>query len=249
MNSRCLYILLTMSQLQTVIQSTVVGPWRRRRTVIIEEFSGFPKCIAGVIAEYCMIPKLLSWIDPNHIDYIPLQENPKAIESSMIDVQGRHDSFIAFNPEAAEYIKEHMDDFMSNDWIWANSALFDWLLESNSMDCIPFEELRYNPNPKAVKYVVDHAPEWLDYNNPGAFEYFRQKMSPEEISELYGNTAATDYLGDFAGHGDELSRNSHPRAIEYLRTHQDEIDWFRFSMNPGIFEYRIDPELVAALSE
>jgi hypothetical protein len=70
--------------------------WTRRR--IVYEFSGFPKCIAGIVAEYCMTLKLLDWIDPDDIDMRKLCANPGAIESGMIDL-----GYLSKNPGIFEY--------------------------------------------------------------------------------------------------------------------------------------------------
>lgn len=201
--------------------SYMISSWTRRR--VIDEFSGFPECIAHMIAEYCATAQLLSWIDKSHLNYESLCQNPKAIESGMIDINSRYGPYIVANPAAAEYIKSHIDDFIHEMYIWENPVLFDWLI-INYPDRIEMEMIGLNTNPNAVKYMIDSGYENdISDDNFVAFEHF-QKTGSRDISKLYGNAAATDYLGDFNGHGNELSSNSHPRAIEYLRTHQNEIN-------------------------
>lgn len=232
--------------MKKIIESTVISPWCRRKIIEVNEFLGFPKCIASIIAEYAMVPKLLDWINPNLLDYMILYENPKAVESGMIDLRGSYGSFVVTNPAASDYVKANWARFKFDSYIWANPALFDFVIEMGEAPC--YEALGCNPNPKAIKRLIDDGMcGWIDENNPSALEYLRQ--SGRDISRLYGNSAAIDYLGDFTGHGSELSDNSHQRAIEYLRTHQDEIHWSRLSRNPGIFEYSINPELLELLSE
>lgn len=232
----------------TVIESTRVSPWVRRR--VIYEFSGFPRCIATIIAEYLVTLKLLEWIDKAKIDMKIVGGTPGSIEAGLTRV-GYLSRWSVCNPEMAEYVKENIQWIENYDFMWGNPALFDWLMERCPRD-VDMYEFDTNTNPNALKYLLDNGISVISTmtrSNPAAFEYYLKTMTADEVSKLYENTAATDYLGDLTGHGRELSTNSHPRAIEYLRTHQHEIDWSRFSTNPGIFEYRADPELINSLSE
>lgn len=241
-------------QTKTIIESTQISPWTCRRIIVVEEFSGFPKCIACIIAEYCSIPTLLPWINKNLLDKDSIGENPKSVEAGLIDVRMKT-AYTVSNPETAEYIKQNIckyEPLQDNPFLWGNPALFDWLREHYPDEYIDLGALADNTCPSVITYILEkhiNVTDILSEDNPIAFEYFQKIKSPSEISKMYGNPAAIDYLGDFTGRGRELSKNSHPRAIEYLRTHQNEIDWYMFSVNPGIFEYRVDPKLLELLSE
>jgi hypothetical protein len=241
-------------QSRTIIESVRIGPWKCRRIIMVEEFSGFPKCIACIIAEYCSIPTLLPWINKNLLDMDIIGENPRSVEAGLIDVRMKN-AYTVSNPETAEYIKQNISRYEPieyNSFLWGNPALFDWLREHYPDECIDLGALMDNTCPSVITFILDRhlsVTDILSENNPIAFEYFQKIRSSNEIAAMYGNPAAIDYLGDFTGHGCELSENPHPRAIEYLRTHQDEIYWPGLSKNPGIFEYRPNPELLELLSE
>lgn len=237
-----------------------VDSWTRRR--VIFEFSGFPRCIAQIVAEFCAIPQLLSWIDKSQINWYSLCKNPGAIESGMIDVRYANPNFLVVNPAASEYIKAHPEAFMKFG-IWENPALFDWVVEQPRF----IYERNYgiigqNTNPNAIKYLIDlyggkeHVLHTISKANPAIVLFWSQEEIIAMINDnnhtqsFYANPATIEFVKDKLDNAADfyLSSNSHPIAIEYLRTHQDKIDWVSFSANPGIFEYRPDARLVELLS-
>lgn len=78
---------------------------------------GFPKCIAQIVAEYCMIPKLLSWINGYLLNKQYLCGNPRAIESGRIGPKYAEPEYLASNPAAADYIKNNWNKFSSKNGI------------------------------------------------------------------------------------------------------------------------------------
>lgn len=235
--------------------------WTRQRITI--EFSGFPRCIAYIVAEFCMIPHLLPWIDPERLDTITLCVNPGAIESKMIaDMRFCDIEWLGRNSAAAEYIKSQPQKFLHCNSCWENPVLFDWMMKHAfiSEERFKWEHISNNTNPDAIKHILESNPEDGDnisLANPlitmsGLWEYIMSKANTQKSYLLYANPSAIDdgvccnFDDDKYGY---LSSNPHPRAIEYLSTHQNKIRWYLLSQNPAIFQYRVDPELVATLSE
>ena len=121
---------------------------------------GFPKCIAQIVAEYCMIPKLLSWINGYLLNKQYLCGNPRAIESGRIDPKYAEPEYLASNPAAADYIKNNWNKFSSKNGIWANPELFDWIREFHPNNEVDLDALGLNPNPNAIKYMLENVEKW-----------------------------------------------------------------------------------------
>jgi hypothetical protein len=107
------------------------------------------------------------------------------------------------------------------------------------------------PSEKAVRILLENQDKilWPEFSmNPFAIDWLRQHPEKIIMSHIDANCNAIDIImskptiDTFM-----LCYNSHPRAIEFLRIYQDKIHWGRFSQNPGIFEYRINPEMILQL--
>lgn len=246
--------------LNTAAYKSQHEPWIR--CCIVYEFSGFPKCIATIVADYCAVLQLLSWIDLACIDWRSLCKNPEAVKSGMINIKYADRYALAPNPAAADYIKQHWDWFCTCWGVWENPNLFEWMIENHPDTEGKWECIQHNTNPNAIKHILECSDRDIDeisLTNPsisqcGSWVYILENITSQGLSLLYGNPKAMEdgMCDDLDEHTDDfgyLSMNPHPRAIEYLKMYPNKIDWEMFSSNPGIFEYRADPELVNALSE
>ncbi len=227
-----------------------MSAWNRQRVIVIDEFIGFPKEIARIIAEYCMELRLLPWIDKDKLDRECLYSNPKALEAGWLDLCGGDSYWIAGNPAAGEVIKADIDRYIWEPPIWENPSVFEFLIESGYP--INNEWFSLNPHPKAVQIMLANFADMnMDHfnENPSAVQWLRENPRFIDNECICANPAAIDIIQRLPEiNYDKLSSNSHPWAMEQLHLHQDRICWIEISSNPGIFEHRIDDALVSALT-
>lgn len=235
------------------------------RTLRVHAFSGFPKEIARIIAGYSAEYTLLDWIPADKLDpdtfYMNqhlFDDNPMISQSTIAAMtedrrarigMDRHLRMVE-NPMSANLIKANPDIYICIA-MWKNPAILDWLLERGTR--IDWDYLAQNPCEKAVKMVLSHSNRGYYYalsQNPAAIGWLRANTKLISKYAICANPAAIDIiqgLGEINYHW--LCSNPHPWAIEHLRLNQEKIVWYAFSSNPGIFEARTDPALVARLVE
>lgn len=228
-----------------------MSEWNRRRVVVIDEFIGFPKDIATIVAGYCAELQLLPWIDKEKLDRCWLYSNPKAVEVGWLDLHGGDPFWIAANSAAGDVIKANIAKYSDESNIWENPTVFDLLIERGcEIDPTWFCS---NPHPKAVAMVISGKVEMnvYDFNkNPGAINWLRTNSNMINNEAICANPEAIDIIQSLKKIDyNQLSANHHPWAIEQLsRVNADQINWATISANPGIFEYHTDPAWIATLT-
>jgi hypothetical protein len=221
------------------------------RVRVIYEFIGFPADIASIITGYCAEPVLLDWIPKDKLDKHMLATNPMAYRAGMVDVNDpTMFEWIAGNSAAEAEIRANPIDYFCSDRIWFNPSVADLLLKARRqcdiwffsrntcIDVVHYLETRFGLTDLEGFSMNESAITWL-------------RAHPDVIEKSYicGNPAAIDIIQALPKiEYNYLSANSHPWAIEQLRTHQNEIDWTWFSGNPGIFQYKTDPKLITILT-
>jgi hypothetical protein len=226
--------------------------WNCRYILTIDKFAGFPKDIARIVSEYVTQLQYLDWIDQSKINTKFLCENPNAYYAGLVTADDNSIHY-AQNPAMRAEILANWNECIKSERIIENPAVFPDVIASG----IKFNEnwLPFNTHPDAVKLIVEKCLDRLNCQaNPQLIEYIRDSTIKLQHGIIAANPAAIDIIQSrLISDGDinwtYLSMNPHPWVIEHLRDHQDEIVWSWFSTNPGIFEYRVDPKLVAELSE
>ncbi len=229
--------------------------WNRTRVVIIHEFRGFPFEMASIIAEYCAELKLREWIDPNKLVIESLFSNPNAGEAEILDWKNMPD-LIALPrstiPQIVKQLKFLKNTLKLVDVCWSNPVLVDiFLADPENEMWIMWKGLSACPSEQALQLLLANQDKiyWPEFSmNPFAIEWLRSHPEKIVMSHIDANCAATDIIFSKSTLDTHmLCYNPHSLAIEFLRNNQSGIHWGRFSQNPGIFEYRVDPQLLYQL--
>ena len=121
---------------------------------------------------------------------------------------------------------------------------------------------RFSANPGAAASLRANPKKVSKYGVCGNSEMFdliirKKHTSLDKSLRRFDSVASWDEAPDESNEFNELDNvkdfdwfciNTSKRAIEYLRTHQYKINWHWFSENPSIFELRIDPIVIDALT-
>jgi hypothetical protein len=218
----------------------------------------FSVCIAEIIADYVAIPRFLDWIHPGPIlRQDSLYANSRALEAGLLDCVDPTDVqtawYLVQNPAAMDIIRANPNVFIHPHSIWRNPATIEWLLEQKVK--INWPNLSANPSPIAIKMLKENPDkiEWSKLSeNPSAMDMLMENMSKIQRPHMYANPALIEYTKRVTFGNSQsweaLSRNPHPWAIEHLRANWGKINVENFAMNPGIFHYPRDANLVKLLS-
>jgi hypothetical protein len=168
-----------------------------------------------------------------------LKENPDKINSFYLS---RNES-----DKAIELLKENPDKI---DWVElsGNSNLNVMKLLKENPDKIDWKSLSLNDN--AID-LIKEKPDKIDWyhlsQNINAIELLKENYLDEKNdiwwSFLSENASAMEILMDnyFGDQNynicwDRFSRNENPEALDFLKEHQDKINWVELSLNPSIFK-------------
>lgn len=222
--------------------------WNRRYLLTVDEFAGFPKDIAQIVAEYITTHKYLDWINQTLICREYLCENPNAYYAGLVTVDDEPTHY-AQNPAMRDEILANWDKCIKSRRIIENPAVFPEAMASGaSYNLI---NLALNTHPDAIKLLVEkHLHKDECACNPKLISHINLSTINRKNVYMLANPGAISIIQfDKVRNYGYLSCNPHPAVIEHLRCNQDKIEWTWFSTNPGIFERRPDPKLLAELSE
>ena len=197
----------------------------------------------------------ISMIEENlhKISWTHLSGNEKAIHILENNIDKIDWEVLSANKAAISLLEKHIDKI---DWrrLGVNENALH-LLKSHP-DKINFCELPYNNNPEVVPMLLDNMFEvdmngFCSRNEPEVLEYIDKNFIDivdddwNNVDEICKNKDAFYILEknmDYLIKNYEwlfwtsLSGNENEKAIELLRSNQHQIDWKRFSENPGIFK-------------
>jgi hypothetical protein len=194
----------------------------------------------------------------NKIDWEKLSqnENDYAIEILKENLDKINSFHLSRNEsdKAIELLKENPDKI---DWVElsGNSNLNVMELLKENPDKIDWGSLSINDN--AID-LIKEKPDKIDWyhlsQNINAIELLKENYLDEKTdiwwSFLSENASAMEILIDnyFGDQNcnicwDRFSRNENPEALDFLKEHQDKINWVELSLNPSIFQLEKKEEI------